>query len=72
MDLQKKCTKLTQKIEKIVTTLTDGTAITQQQRAAKEQQIKDLEADLLALTNLLPGQGVKKVKVFNEMLKLVV
>ena len=61
MDLQKECAKLTKLLEKLVTILTDGTALSQAERTVKEKQVKDLQADLLALQQYLQGQGVKKV-----------
>ena len=53
--------KLTKKKEKLVNILTDDTALSQAERTAKEQQVKDLQADLLTLQQYLPDQRVKKV-----------
>ena len=53
MDLQQQAVKLSKEIEKIMTVLTDSTALSQAQRTAKENKWSILVAQLTALQNQL-------------------
>ena len=61
MDVQKEAARLNKKNEKLITILTDRTVLTQATRTAKENEAKNLQQQVAALQQYLPGQGVKKV-----------
>ena len=61
MDIQKEAVRLNKKIEKLITILTDGTALTQASLTAKQNKVKNLQQQVAALQQYLRGWGVKKV-----------
>ena len=61
MGIEEQCASLKKEIEKLIRQLTDGTPLTFQKRAEKQNRITVLRQQILALQSQLPGQGVKKV-----------
>ena len=61
MDLYEQATKLNKEIEKLTTSLTDGTALTQGQQIAKENKSAQLIAQLTTLNQQLPPVVVTKI-----------
>ena len=59
MDLQYK--ELSKKIEKLTRILTDGTALTQSERTAKENERAALVQQLVSLQNILKLVGITKI-----------
>ena len=63
MNLEKQTSQLNKKIKKLVSVLTDGTALSQAQRTAKENQVKDLQKDLATLQQELTDFKLTKINV---------
>ena len=63
MDLEKQAAQLNKKIEKLKSVLTDGTALSQAQKTAKENQVVDLQKDLASIQQQLTELKVMKINI---------
>ena len=63
MDIKEKGSKLNKKIEKVVSILTDGTALSQAQCKEKGDTVKGLQKELVGLQQQLQDLKVTKINV---------